>query len=70
MKENGLPKNYDMEDLSFEDFPTPAIMQVAIWIQQKEFKKKYPECVIEIIHYQGFIRIIAHEPDKKEIGVV
>lgn len=62
MKENGALENYDMVDLSFEDYPTPAIMQAAIWVQRKEFMKMYPECEIETVHFKGYIRVIAHEP--------
>lgn len=70
MKKNGLLKNYDTIDLYFKDYPQPCIMQVAIWVQRKEFMKLYPKCEIEILHYRGFIRVIAHEPKSKESSVV
>ncbi len=65
MKENGLLENYTMEDLYFKDYPQPGIMQIAIWLKRKECKKLYPECEIEILHYEDFIRIIAHEPKNR-----
>lgn len=66
MERSEVLENYGMVDLSFEDYPTPAIMQMAIWVQRRDFRKQYPECEIEIIHYKGYIRIIAHEPAVKE----
>lgn len=64
--ENGLLENYDTKDLYFGNYPQPGIMQVAIWLQRKEFNKLYPGCEIEIIHLKDFIRIIAHEPEEKD----
>lgn len=61
---NGLLENYAMEDLSFEDYPKPSIMQMAIFVQRKTLEKQYPGCEIEVVHYSGFVRIIAHEPEE------
>lgn len=62
---NGLLENYAMENLSFEDYPKPSIMQMAIFVQQKTFEKQYPGCCIEVLHWRGsgFVRVIAHEPE-------
>lgn len=60
-------KNFETTDIYFEDYLNSAIMQIAIWLQRKEFMKRYPECSITTVHYHGFVRVIAFDPTMEEV---